>query len=76
MCSIKNFVMNGANLYEEKYINYIDKFGNVWGKGPSRTLNEAFEWDVQLSRVGKNMLGWASRDGRRLNVSLLGHITH
>ena len=55
---------------------YIDKFGNVWQKGATRTIGEAFEWDVQLSRIGKNMLGWASRDGHHLNVSLLGHITH
>ena len=55
---------------------YIDKFGNIWEKGPSRTIGEAFEWDVQLSKIGKRMLGWASRDGKHINVSLLGHITH
>lgn len=55
---------------------YVDKFGNVWTKGPSRTEGQAFEWDVQLSKTGKNQLGWASRDGSHLNVSLDGEITH
>ncbi|UOO82818.1 hemagglutinin repeat-containing protein [Uruburuella testudinis] len=55
---------------------YIDKFGNEWTKGPSRTSNQAFEWDVQLSKTGKSKLGWATRDGSHLNVSLDGKITH
>lgn len=55
---------------------YIDKFGNIWVKGPSRTAGQSFEWDVQLSKTGKNQLGWPSRDGSHLNVSLDGKITH
>ena len=55
---------------------YVDKFGNVWTKGPSRTAGQSFEWDVQLSKTGKKSLGWASRDGSHLNVSLDGKITH
>jgi hypothetical protein len=55
---------------------YIDKFGNTWEKGPSRTQGQSFEWDVQLSKTGQNQLGWASRDGSHLNVSLDGRITH
>jgi len=55
---------------------YIDKFGNEWVKGPSRTAGQAFEWDVQLSRTGKAQLGWATRDGSHLNISLDGKITH
>ena len=55
---------------------YIDRFDNVWIKGPSRTIGEAFEWDVQLSRRGKQMLGWLSRDGSHVNVSLKGIVTH
>ena len=55
---------------------YIDKFGNVWMKGPTRTIGEPFEWDVQLSKTGKNKLGWLSRDSSHLNVSLKGEITH
>ncbi|WP_196760145.1 polymorphic toxin type 17 domain-containing protein [Clostridium sporogenes] len=55
---------------------YVDKFGNIWTKGPSRTAGQVFEWDVQLSKTGKNKLGWASRDGSHLNVSLDGKITH
>ena len=55
---------------------YIDKFGNVWTKGPSRTAGQSFEWEVQLSKTGKNQMGWLSRDGSHLNVSLDGEITH
>lgn len=66
----------GNNLPRTANGGYVDKFNNVWQKGPSRTIGEAFEWDVQLSRQGKNMLGWLSRDGAHLNVSLRGIITH
>ena len=66
----------GDNLPRTATGGYIDKFNNIWQKGPSRTIGEAFEWDVQLSKQGKNMLGWLSRDGRHLNVSLRGIITH
>jgi len=55
---------------------FIDKFDNVWKKGPSRTSGEAFEWDIQLSEKGKLQLGWLSRDGKYVNVSLKGHVTH
>lgn len=55
---------------------YIDRFGNEWVKGPSRTAGQPFEWDVQLSRTGQSQLGWATRDGVHLNVSLDGEITH
>ncbi|WP_211229693.1 polymorphic toxin type 17 domain-containing protein, partial [Arsenophonus nasoniae] len=55
---------------------YIDKFKNEWVKGPSRTAGQSFEWDIQLSSQGKSQLGWATRDGSHLNVSLDGKITH
>ena len=55
---------------------YEDKFGNIWVKGTSRTVGEQFEWDVQLSNQGRCQLGWATRDGSHLNVSLNGRITH
>ncbi|WP_367652777.1 polymorphic toxin type 17 domain-containing protein [Erwinia wuhanensis] len=55
---------------------YIDKFKNEWVKGPSRTAGQEFEWDVQLSRTGKAQLGWATRDGSHLNISLDGKVTH
>ncbi|WP_286158864.1 polymorphic toxin type 17 domain-containing protein, partial [Labrenzia sp. C1B70] len=51
---------------------YVDKFGNEWTRGPSRTEGQAFEWDVQLSNTGKSQLGWATRDGSHANVSLDG----
>ncbi|MHB1222368.1 MAG: polymorphic toxin type 17 domain-containing protein [Gammaproteobacteria bacterium] len=55
---------------------YLDRFGNEWVKGPSRTSGQAFEWDVQLSDLGKKKLGWRSRDGSHVNISLDGHFTH
>ncbi|WP_329265268.1 polymorphic toxin type 17 domain-containing protein [Streptomyces sp. NBC_01478] len=55
---------------------YIDRFGNEWIKGPSRTAGQPFEWDVQLSKPGRAELGRLSRDGSHLNVSLDGEITH
>jgi len=55
---------------------FVDKFDNVWTRGPSRTAGQSFEWDVQLSKSGRQQLGWASRDGSHLNISLDGRITH
>ena len=55
---------------------YVDRFDNEWVKGPSRTAGQPYEWDVQLSRTGRSQLGWLSRDGQHLNVSLDGHVTH
>ena len=55
---------------------YLDNFGNIWKKGPSRTAGEAFEWDVQLSKAGKDSIGWLTRDGSHANISLIGRVTH
>ena len=55
---------------------YLDNFGNIWKKGPSRTAGEAFEWDVQLSKAGQDSLGWLTRDGSHANISLIGRVTH
>jgi hypothetical protein len=55
---------------------WIDRFGNEWVKGPSRTLGQPFEWDVQLSQRGLAQLGWATKGHQYLNVSLNGKITH
>ncbi|MFD0224425.1 polymorphic toxin type 17 domain-containing protein [Streptomyces hirsutus] len=59
---------------------YIDKFGNVWERGPSRTAGEAFEWDVQLSKHGRSQYSWlkpgSGKPLNHLNVSLKGIITH
>ncbi len=57
-------------------IGFVDRFDNVWVKGVSRTKGQAFEWDVQLSNQGRQKLGWMSRDGEHINVSLDGRITH
>ncbi|WP_241837234.1 polymorphic toxin type 17 domain-containing protein [Salinivibrio sp. ML290] len=55
---------------------FIDRFGNEWVKGPSRTAGQDFEWDVQLSKTGRKKIGWVTRDGSHANVSLDGRITH
>ncbi|WP_116112874.1 polymorphic toxin type 17 domain-containing protein [Austwickia chelonae] len=55
---------------------YRDRFGNEWTVGPSRTQGRPFEWDVQFSPEGKASIGWLSRDGRHVNVSPLGEVTH
>lgn len=55
---------------------YLDRFGNEWVRGPSRTAGESIEWDVQLSVAGRRQLGHLSPDGRHLNVSRGGYVTH
>jgi filamentous hemagglutinin len=58
---------------------YIDRFGNEWVKGPSRTSGEAFEWDVQLTKNASQSIKKLSPDtksNKHLNVSLEGKITH
>jgi hypothetical protein len=55
---------------------YLDRFDNEWTVGPSRTSGEPYEWDVQLSRIGRKRLhGWTKGDSHA-NVSLRGWITH
>ncbi len=66
----------GTNKLTTKDGGYVDKFGNIWKKGPSRTKGEPFEWDVQLSREGKESIGWLSREGSHVNVSMDGKVTH
>lgn len=55
---------------------YIDRFGNEWTVGPSRTAGHPFEWDVQLSKQGKEKIGWLSRDDKHVNVDPFGEVTH
>ncbi|MCM0147865.1 polymorphic toxin type 17 domain-containing protein [Photobacterium galatheae] len=57
---------------------FIDRFDNEWVKGPSRTEGQAFEWDVQLSKTGRQKLGWAAsgKNKSHANISLDGKITH
>ena len=55
---------------------YLDRFGNEWVVGSSRTPGQQFEWDVQLSRTGQNQIGWLSTDASHVNVSPLGEVTH
>lgn len=65
-----------GQLIGNKKIGFLDKFGNRWVWGSSRTKGEPHEWDVQLSKTGRVQLGWLSRDGSHINVSWKGHITH
>lgn len=69
---------NPANPVRGPQGGLIDRFGNEWVRGASRTPGEAFEWDVQLSRTGKAKVGWLSRDPDKahINVSLEGRVTH
>ncbi|WP_415045693.1 polymorphic toxin type 17 domain-containing protein [Cedecea neteri] len=39
-------------------------------------INPLFQEAEQISDKGKAQLGWASRDGKHLNVSLDGKNTH
>ena len=55
---------------------FVDRFGNEWIRGPSRTRGQSYEWDVQLSPRGREQMGRWSIDGQHLNVSLDGTITH
>jgi filamentous hemagglutinin len=57
---------------------YIDRWGNEWVRGPTRTKGQAFEWDVQLSSTGKAKIGRLSPDDNmaHVNVSLDGEVTH
>jgi RHS repeat-associated protein len=55
---------------------YIDRFGNEWVKGSSRTPGQAFEWDVQLGRNCTPGMRAISPDGDHVNVSLDGEVTH
>jgi hypothetical protein len=54
---------------------FVDRFGNVWVRPRGQIVGEA-HWDVQLSAVGKKQLGWASRSGSHINVSVDGRIVH
>ncbi|MBM3242546.1 hypothetical protein FJZ31_40315 [Candidatus Poribacteria bacterium] len=54
---------------------YIDRFNKEWLKPRGQIVGE-FHWDVQLSPVGQQQLGWASRTGKYINVSQDGRIVH
>jgi hypothetical protein len=63
-------------VWHDRRRGFLDRFGNVWLKGESRTQGHDFEWDVQLSKQGKQQVGWMTRDNSHLNVSLDGRVTH
>jgi hypothetical protein len=65
-----------ARLQPNDLNRILDPLGNEWFVGPSRITGQPFEWDVQLSRSGREMIGWLSRDGMHMNVSRWGEVTH
>lgn len=50
---------------------YLDRHGNEWLPDLQKG-----EWDVQLGRVGQRQLGHLSKNGRYLNVTPDGRISH
>jgi hypothetical protein len=54
---------------------YMDKFGNEWVKGTGRGSDRR-EWDVQLGKNASDGLRAMSKDGKHVNVSMKGEITH
>lgn len=60
--------------WDKEQPGYVDAFQNVWRKGPSRTPSQPFEWDVQLHPSSN----WRrfSKDGKHLNVTLDGRLSH
>jgi filamentous hemagglutinin len=55
---------------------YLDRFGNERLRGPSRTPGQPFEWDVQIGQNATPGFRALSRDGKHVNVSLDGEVTH
>jgi filamentous hemagglutinin len=55
---------------------FIDKFGNEWVQGVSRTPGQLWEWDVQLGRNASKYFRDKARGGTHVNVSWDGEITH
>jgi hypothetical protein len=43
---------NPSNPAKGPQNGFLDKFGNEWVRGPSRTRGQAFEWDVQIQSIG------------------------
>ncbi|WP_033796137.1 polymorphic toxin type 17 domain-containing protein, partial [Bacillus pseudomycoides] len=65
---------------EVKFNKQLDKFGNVWTKGPYHgdpKKNFEFEWDVQLSEKGLKEWGKYTKNGKKyINVAPDGTISH
>jgi RHS repeat-associated protein len=58
-------IKNGAIL--QKHGGYVDKFGNVWKKPKGSIIGER-HWDVQLSEIGKQRMGWLSNSGKHICI--------
>ncbi len=66
----------GSPLLRGPNKGFLDKFGNEWLKGRSITPGQPFEWDVQLGAKATPGFRNLSRDGRHVNVTLDGRISH
>lgn len=70
----------GIRLTLREGLRMDSSIGSVteWVRGPSRTPGEPFEWDVQVSPLGRAKVGWLSRDPdmAHINVSLYRRVTH
>jgi len=74
-CPPKNW-SPGQNLPKGPKGGFKDRFGNEWVKGPSRTNGEGHEWDVQIGPNCTRGMRWESKDGKHVNVSQNGEVTH
>jgi hypothetical protein len=66
----------GIELPRGSRNGYIDRFGNEWTKGESRTIGEQIEWDVQLGKHATDGMRKYATKNNVVNVSLKGRVTH
>ncbi|AIK38969.1 toxin 45 family protein [Bacillus pseudomycoides] len=74
------FIPGKEVKFNRQLNGYVDKFGNVWTKGPYHgdpKKNFEFEWDVQLSEKGLKEWGKYTKNGKKyINVAPDGTISH
>jgi hypothetical protein len=74
------FIPGKEVKYDKKLGGYVDRFGNVWKKGPYHgdpNKDFDFEWDVQLSEKGLKKWGQYTKNNKKyINVTPDGEISH
>ncbi|MEH7230515.1 polymorphic toxin type 17 domain-containing protein, partial [Bacillus safensis] len=74
------FIPGGEVKLNKQLDGYVDKFGNVWVKGPYHgdpSKNFQFEWDVQLSEKGMKEWGKYTKNSKKyINVAPDGTLSH
>ncbi|MCX2828338.1 polymorphic toxin type 17 domain-containing protein [Bacillus sp. DHT2] len=74
------FIPGKEVKFNRQLNGYVDKFGNVWTKGPYHgdpKKNFEFEWNVQLSEKGLKEWGKYTKNGKKyINVAPDGTISH